>query len=267
MGAPSGAVGAGAAGSSVGGSGGSSDAALLLESELRDLVSKLQQSFTQLLHPNTAIIGESVEDKTETEDEQLEDSLRDLWRIGEAPNATPPVWAVGGARASGLADERLTPISARKAVPVQKISYQQLQASAVKQAYQTAVYANSLVHHAHGLLGLVSRLKLSGILADAALDATRRERNATATPAAAPSEEHAHHPLESSIDPATIPPHLLPLHLQRTQQQLHDSGLELYAQVADIDRQIEDAEAAAATAAAVAVASSASAAVKPESAN
>ena len=193
-----GSSGAATAGGIGGGGSSSNDAALLLEAELRELVTKMQRSFTDLLHPSTSLIGESFEDKTtggtgssaggpgsgagSGEDEHLDDSLQALFRIGEAPMAQPPLWAVGSTRTSGLADERLAPILSRKAVPVQKVSYQQLQASAVKQAYQTSVHANSLVHHAQGLLGLVSRLKLSGILAEAALDATRRERGAAPPP-------------------------------------------------------------------------------------
>jgi hypothetical protein len=239
-----GSSGAATAGGIGGGGSSSNDAALLLEAELRELVTKMQRSFTDLLHPSTSLIGESFEDKTTGgtgsaaggpgsgagggEDENLDEGLQALFRIGEASTAQPPLWAVGSTRASGLADERLAPVPARKAVPVQKISYQQLQASAVKQAYQTSVHANSLVHHAQGLLGLVSRLKLSGILAEAALDATRRERGAAAaadpaTAAAADDSAAApRHPLEAAIHPSNIPPHLLPLHLQRTQQQLHD---------------------------------------------
>lgn len=82
------------------------------------------------------------------------------------------------------------------------------------------------------------------LLAQSAQDASRREPSAAAAPDAdgdGAAAAAARHPLEAPIHPSAIPAHLLPLHMQRTQQQLHDTGLELYSQVCEIDRQLEDA--------------------------
>lgn len=209
-----------------------------LEGELRELVVKMQQTFAQLVHPTSAVIGESIEDKNAMEDadgsgggvgsggpdgaSSLESDLADLREIGGG------LAALG---ATGAVDKQKA-IPVRKPVPVQRVAYSQLQAGAMKQAYQTTVYANTLVHHAHSLLGLVGRLKLAVLLAHAAQDRNRQE------PTEAP--DTMRHPLEPPMHPATIPAHHFPLHLQRTQQQLHASSMELDAQMNELDRLMED---------------------------
>jgi hypothetical protein len=184
-------------------------------------------------------IGESYEDKNVVDEgEALDADLAELLEVGgaAAPAATAATTAgaggssggggSGGGGTGGLAGEKLKFVPPRKSIPVQKLSYSQLQASALKQSYQTSVNAHNLVHHAHSLLGLVGRLKLSVLLAKAAQDASRQERDGkhSVDPAAAAAAAAAslRHPLEAPIHPSTIPAHLLPLHLQRTQQQLHD---------------------------------------------
>ena len=60
--------------------------------------------------------------------------------------------------------------------------------------------------------------------------------------AASESEESANLPtlpFEAS-HPHTIPSHLFPLHLQRTQQQLHQTAMELQAQVNEAERALEE---------------------------
>jgi hypothetical protein len=213
-----------------------------LEGELRELITKLQQSFAQLVHPTSTVIGESLEDKNALMDadsdathsadgsggggaRNIEAELAELREIG------------GGIAALGAtgAVEKQKPIPVRKAVPVQKVAYSQLQTSAMKQSYQTTVNANNLVHHAHSLLGLVGRLKLSMLLAHSAQDRNRQEL--TEAP------DTLRHPLEA-VHPSSIPAHQFPLHLQRTQQQLHATAMDLQAQMNEIDRRMEEEAAA-----------------------
>jgi UDP-N-acetylglucosamine pyrophosphorylase len=76
-------------------------------------------------------IGESYEDKNVVDEgEGMDPELAELLEIG------------GGAGAAG---EKLKFVQPRKAIPVQKLSYSQLQTSALKQQYQTTVNANNLV--------------------------------------------------------------------------------------------------------------------------
>lgn len=217
-----------------------SDASAPLENELRELITKMQQSFTQLIHHSAAIIGDSVEDKNALIDESEgpDADLAHLLEIGGQSSGSG-----SGSSGAGLSADKLKPVPPRKSLPVQKLSYSQLQTSALKQTYQTAVNANNLVHHTHSLMGLVARLKLAVLLAHSAQDAARQGKtgNAPESPEAAAAQSSLRHPLEAPIHPGAIPAHLLPLHMQRTQQQLHDSGLDLYAQVCEIDRQLEDA--------------------------
>lgn len=93
------------------------------------------------------------------------------------------------------------------------------------------------VHHAHSLLGLVSRLKLAVLLGESAQDRSRQSaaggESSTSTVVAAA------HPMEAP-HPSQIPAHHLPLHLQRAQQQLHQTSLELQAKMNELDRQVEE---------------------------
>lgn len=83
-------------------------------------------------------IGESYEDKNVVDEgEGMDPELAELAEIGGVAGAT--------GSAGGAAGEKVKFVQPRKAIPVQKLSYSQLQTSALKQQYQTTVNANNLV--------------------------------------------------------------------------------------------------------------------------
>jgi hypothetical protein len=168
--------------------------------------------------------------------------MSELLEVGSGGGSAGAAAAAAGG--AGAAQDKQRPIEARKAVPVQKLAYSHLQTNSLKQSYQMTVNANNLVHHAHSLLGLVARLKLAHLLANSALDRTRQQAEeldaTTAGIDGIAAAEEPLHPLEIGVPhPSTIPAHMMPAHLLRTQQQLHHTGLDLYAKISELDRQVE----------------------------
>lgn len=142
-----------------------------IESDLRELILKLSHSFNSLLHPSSVIVGESVEDENGPppssllmEDDSgpssammLEAELMELLEIGAGGNASgvgSAAGGVGGVSGTSMSGssllEKQKQVPYRRAWPVQKVPYSQLQTSAMKQAYQTTVNANSLVGESQG---------------------------------------------------------------------------------------------------------------------
>jgi len=162
----------------------------------------------------------------------------------------------------GIGSDKLKYAPARRNVAIQKVSYSQGQMSQLKSDLSTEIHATSLLHHAQSLLGLIGRLKLSMLLAESAQDRARQDRihadamslardGATATTAtimdtsgsgrrATSVDAPPYSSSSSSIHPSLIPPHQMPLHLQRTQQLMQYSGLDLSAQMIELERQLQE---------------------------